>query len=225
MRLKGISPSMVVAIIALIAATAGTAFAAGASIVNIADPSTPANIAKVDSTGALKTSATGTVTSRPSTPATPFDFVTTVPNYYGNGNVYVVVQKPTTATVALSRIALTNSVANANDRETYLYYETVPSGGSCAAFGAGHREFAKENVRAGDTLIDTFPTPIVFKPATAGQQWCLMAGSGPTAAPSPGSDTGDMSVGLSGFVVSGNLTPGPGAAAAPGSRQPARLGG
>jgi hypothetical protein len=201
MKFKGVSPSMVVAVVALIAATAGTALAATGQLINIADGSNAGNVAKVDTTGALK--VTGSVVSR----AQFADFTThaSVSNFYRNGHNYLAILGPTSAALEVNRLVWTNSLLNANDWEVYLDYETT-STGSCSRFSSGEREIAHVNVRAHDSLTDTFPTPLLLKPKVGASQWCLMVGAGPTAATASTSDDNNLTLNISGYIQSGTFT-------------------
>jgi hypothetical protein len=219
MKFKGVSPSMVVAVVALIAATAGTALAATGQLINIADGSNAGNLAKVDTTGALR--VTGSVVSKAAGVA---DFTThaNVSNFYRNGHNYLTILGPTSATLSINRLVWTNSLLNANDWETYLDYETT-STGTCSHFSSGEREIDHVNVRAHDSVTDTFPTALLLKPTGGASKWCLMAGAGPTAATGSTSDDNNLALDISGLVQNGTFTSNAPVAAQ--TSNPARLGG
>jgi hypothetical protein len=220
MKLKGVSPSMAVAVVALIAAMAAPALAATGQLINIADGSKSGNLAKVDHSGALR--VTGDVVSRDAPPLADFTSHANVSNFYRNGHVYVTILGPTSAALAINRIVWTNNVLNANDWEVFLDYETT-STGSCSHFSSNEREIDHVNVRVHDSLTDTFPTPLLLQPTGGDSQWCLMAGAGPTAETGSTADDNNLTFDISGYVQTGTFTPtGVGAAKA---RPRDRLGG
>jgi hypothetical protein len=134
----------------------------------------------------------------------------------------VTILGPTSAALEVNRVVWTNSLLNANDWEVYLDYETV-SGGTCSHFSSGEREIDHVNVRAHDSLTDTFPTPLLLKPTGGASQWCLVAGGGPTAATTSTSDDNNLTVNISGYIQSGTFTSN--AARATKAGHSARLGG
>jgi hypothetical protein len=221
MRRMSVSPAMGVALLALVlATTTGTALAATGTLVNITDGTNAANVAKVDANGALKTATTSTVPVRDGPPAKPFSTAGAVSNFYKNGSTYQVITGATSATVAVTQLLFTNGITNANDWEIYVYYETVPAGGTCKAFSAGHKLVALVNVQQRDTLVDPLPSPVVLKPSASAPQWCLMSGGGPTHASASTGDGGVVTVGVNGYVVSGTFAPA--TASAPASKGPQR---
>ena len=146
---------------------------------------------------------TGTVVSRP--PIADFTTHANVSNFYRNGHNYLTILGPTSAALEVNRLVWTNSLLNANDWEVYLDYETT-STGSCSHFSSNEREIDHVNVRAHDSLTDTFPTPLLLKPKVGASQWCLMVGAGPTAATASTSDDNNLTLNISGYVQSGTFT-------------------
>ncbi len=215
-----------IALLALAVATTGTAAAATGQLVNISDPTTAANVAQVSSTGALKTTISGTVSARPTPPATTFDTLGSITNFYKNGSQYSAITPATSATVAITRLLYTNAITNTNDWEVFVYYETIPSGGTCHAFSAGHKIIFHVNVKARDSLVDALPSPVVLKPTAGTPQWCLVAGGGPTQATGSTTDGGLFDIGVTGYVVSGTFAPATARATDQSKQaQPDRLGG
>jgi len=215
-----------IALLALAVATTGTAAAATGQLVNISDPTTAANVARVDAAGALKTTTSGTVSARPTPPASTFDTFGSITNFYKNGSQYLVITPATSATVAITRLLYTNGITNTNDWEVFVYYETIPSGGTCKAFSAGHKFIAHVNVKAHDSLVDALPSPVVLKPKTGSPQWCLVAGGGPTQASASTTDGALFDISVTGFVVSGAFAPATARATDQSKQpQPDRLGG
>jgi hypothetical protein len=213
---------MGVALLALfLATTTGTALAATGTLTNIVDGTNPANVAKVDSTGALRTLTAGTVAVREGPPAKPFSAHGTVSNFYKNGSNYQVITGATSATVAVTQLLFTNGISNANDWELYVYYETIPAGGTCKAFSTGHKLVALVNVKQRATLVDPLPSPVVLKPSASAPQWCLVAGGGPTHATASTTDNSNVAVRVTGYVVSGTFAPAT-ASATPTGKTPQR---
>jgi hypothetical protein len=198
MRIRSRRPSagLVVAFIALLVALGGTALAATGQLVNIADGTNSAYLAKVDSAGAVKTAGTNV----PS-PGTPFRTSSSVSNFYANGNIRPTLFT-TTATLAITRITYANPIGNADPWEAAIWYVPIPSGGTCTYSNPGVKRLELVAVPAKSTLVEPLPTPIVLKPAAAGQSWCMVAvADQPTTAGNPE----PMEITFVGYVTSGTF--------------------
>jgi hypothetical protein len=192
------SAALVVAFAALMVALGGTAYAA-TTIVNIADPTTPAYKAKVDATGALRTTATVSGVVGATIPRTPV--------WSGVG---LTLDHPATiigankATVAITRAELSNFWDQTGPVSAIL----VQEGGNattCDSSGAGQKSVAAYDVKVGETFGESFGTPLVLKPLTAGSVWCLVAYlsiEGSTA-----SSYYEPQFSWSGYVAAGTLPP------------------
>jgi hypothetical protein len=193
--------------LALFVAMGGTAMAATGTVVNIADGTTATNLAKVDATGALRTSTAGTTVVR-ATPSPSFDAYKNVPNFNGSATRTTMFQSA--GTLALTRINYSPPAGGTGVWEVYVRYAPIPAGGTCDAFNSGSRQIARATVPASSSYSDTFPSPLVLKPAASGQQWCLVASAGVSGS------SGSVGVDVSGIVVSGA------APVTPSRRQPDR---
>jgi hypothetical protein len=191
--------------VALVAATSGTAVAVTASKVSVADAKYPGRVAKVDTSGALKVTTLDTVNTRPLPPAQTFNVGGLVSNFYKNGSTYQVVLPATTASLAVTRMLYTNAITNANAWELFMYYETVPTGGTCQSFSAGHRVIEHVNLPPRESVSSVLPTPVVLEPTPGTDGWCIVAGGGPTQNTASSNDGGATEVRVSGYVVAGDL--------------------
>src|SRR3954449_2470234 len=138
-----------------------------------------------------------------------------------NGGSYVGTGKslmfgPTTATIALDRLALMNTSSNWNYSNTSFYVVVTVVQGATAtdcynAFSSGN----KVNVQTdpGTNIEQLFPTPLVFKAQSSTAKYCVMINVNSVSGTAPSSYYLVWAQ-LSGYVVSGTYS-GPGTAAAP----------
>lgn len=208
-------------VVAICAAVIGFPVSVGAAtgqLVNITDPVTSSYSARVDSAGALRTSVyAGNLNATIVVPKVPFVTNPTISNYYNNGGVYRALTPPTTATVAFTHIALGNSGRNPKPWEVYLRQVPGATTSECLANTFYGRLIGRRDVGSGQTLAEDYSTPLVLKPLTSGQSWCLIGGGGPLDGST--GDANPIYLTLSGFTAAGTFNPGPAnpaaAAAAP----------
>lgn len=184
-RLRAPSAATVIAFIALFVALSGTAVAVAPTVVNIADKTTPANVAKVSATGAL------TITGQTSmlAPAKPFAFAA---QSFQNEALTTQIEA-TTATIAVTGIRVANGTSSPTVLSLYQYAST----GGCDA-SLGGRFLGNFAVPAGQTVQQSFTTPIVLKPLAGHPDWCLA---------STASGTGGLafSTAYNGYVIAGTF--------------------
>src|SRR4051812_34390418 len=84
-----------------------------------------------DGSGPL--SVDGTVSSLPSTSKSPFLSQGSVSNYYSNGSTYVAISNPTSATLVVNHLTVSNSIYNANAWEVYFYQAPGTTTAQCVA--------------------------------------------------------------------------------------------
>jgi len=168
-----------------------------------------------DGSGSL--SVDGTVNTLPSTSKNPFLSQGSVSNYYSNGSVYVAISNPTSATLVVNHLTLSNSIYNANPWEVYFYQAAGTTTAQCVSntFASASRRLGVRNVAAGSTLIEDFTTPLVLKPVSGSTSWCLVGGGGPRTSDTQSANAYPLAVQYGGFVVSGSFTPSTPATAAP----------
>ncbi|MFL5846286.1 MAG: hypothetical protein ACJ762_16490 [Solirubrobacteraceae bacterium] len=141
-----------------------------------------------------------------SSPPTTFNTLGSITNYYKNGSKYLPITPETSATLAVDRIVITNAITNTSDWEVYVYYETIPPGGTCQPFSSGHRLITHLNIKSHGTETDTFATPVVYKPTPGAPMWCIVGGGGPTQNTASTTDSGFTDIQVSGYVVSGSYS-------------------
>jgi hypothetical protein len=187
----------------------GSAFATAGQIVNVADR-TASYTARVDATGALKTAGT----AAPTLPRQPFHMA----GFVFNNQSGSWLTTPTTATLALTDLSVENPPSNTVSTLLWLHQIASSSQDSCAT-STPQRLVLNQSVRPGDTANVGLSTPIVLKPFSSGQPYCLRAYA---VAPSGGASGGGIGVALTGYVPTGTLTltgaqglPSPGGAAVP----------
>jgi hypothetical protein len=184
------SPALVVACLALLLGAGGVAYGtvkATGNAVNIVDGTNAAYLAKVSSSGELVTSGN----ARPLAPTKPFNFAAISFTDGGFTGQFA----PTTATLALTGIRVANSTGNATNITIYQYMGT---GSGCFSATGTSRFLGQWMVPAGQTLVEPLTTPLVLKPATAGQPWCL-------ATYASGSGGYGFYITYNGYVVSGTF--------------------
>jgi hypothetical protein len=195
------SPALVIGGLALVVALGGTSYAVTATVVNIADPSHPSHRVHVNAAGALNTYGTAAVHGAvaPQAPQTPL-----WAQFYLSAGVANMAIGPTKAVIALNRIVVDNYFGQTNGDTAQVHvYE---SGGSTTACdgSTGSRQLGVYDVRAGSTVTDTMPTPIVLRPFAKGHVWCLSVTASIQGAPS---SYFLPELEWSGFLVAGTAPP------------------
>jgi hypothetical protein len=208
MRLSVRRPSIPLAVMALAAAIAFLGYNLGsspvasaantASPVNIADPTTPTNLAHVSSAGALSTSVSGLVSSVPGTPATPL-------NLDATGVVtgaFTELVEPTAAHIDLTSLTVAaDAFENGGVTRVFVLIEQAPTGtapGDCTADATSLSEIQQFDLQPGTTVTLSPSSPIVMAPPS-GKDECVVFG----LEADTGTDTGQVHVSATGFVVSG----------------------
>lgn len=193
-RLRPPSLSTAISLLALSIVVTGTAWAATGQIVNIADGTSAGNIARVGGDGSLKTAVTsGNVGV--AVPKTQFQHSF----FVGEGANTVI--GPTKATLALSRVLVSNHGAGSLRHDVRVQLEQRASNGT--ACDGINRTLAGYDTKPNSTVIDPLPTPMQLKPYGGASHWCLQASviivddSGGYYLPT---------VGLHGHVVSGTYS-------------------
>jgi hypothetical protein len=196
-RLRPRVPSLPTAIslLALSIVLGGTAYAATGQLVNIADGTAAGNVAHVSSSGSLYTTGTASV----SAPAKPFNLNALS---FTDG-VFTGQFAPTTATLALTGLRISNATPNP---VTYNLYRYTATGGGCSSSGSSSF-LGTWQVPAGQTVEEQVITPILIKPPAPGQAWCL----GTLVSYLGGSTGHGLYANFNGYVYSGTFA----AAAAP----------
>jgi hypothetical protein len=185
----------------LLSPLVGSALANVGQVVNISDHSASAYFAKVTSAGELKTNGVVSGKVAPALPPQPFSVV----RGFNSGDL-VALFGPTSATVALTDVSFSNTFTN-QARRLSLYEESaVAPNTGCVA--SDSRSVGVYNAPSGETVVQDFTTPIVLKPLTSGDAWCLVASMVRPVGDSD--DTNFLTVG--GYVLSGTFTPPPGKA-------------
>jgi hypothetical protein len=179
-----------------------TSTAGSASHVNIADPTHPSRLAHVSSAGALSTSVSGSVSAVPGTPATPLNLDATGVT----GGPFTELVEPTTAEIDLTSLTVAADVAENEGGHLRVFFliADVPAGtqpGDCSADATSISEIQQFDVDAGATVTLTPGSPIVITPPR-GQADCLDFG----IEADTGTDTGQVHVSATGFVVSGTYS-------------------
>jgi hypothetical protein len=179
-----------------------------ASPVNIADPTHPDNLAAVSSAGALSTSQV------PGTPKTPLNLSTS--GVVGSVSELVV---PTTAAIDLTSLTVAVEEFENGGGHVRVFFSIfgAPKGtppGDCLADATSGGTVQQFEVPSGTTTILAPSSPIVVAPAS-GQDVCVTYG----AEADTGTDTGQVLVSATGFVVSGTYA-GPRAAGLRSARLP-----
>jgi hypothetical protein len=200
MRISRPSTGAILGGLALFVALGGSALAATGQIVNLADPTTAANVAKVDSTGALKTTGAATVNGYvgQTIPKTPF-----FGHSYLSASASNTLIGANKATVALTRMDLENYFDQTNGAvvDIRLYEQ----GGDTTTCNGSSRAVGTYEVPAGQTVSVAMESPIVLKPLTTGDVWCLLGSVGIQGGP------GSYflpEASFSGYVAAGTLPPG-----------------
>jgi hypothetical protein len=208
MRFSVRRPGMPLALIALAAAIGFLGYNLGsspvasaastASPVNIADPTTPTNLAHVSSAGALSTSVSGLVNNVPGTPATPLNLdVTGVV-----GGEFTELVEPTAAHIDLTSLTVAaDAFENSGVTRIFFVIEQAPTGtapGDCTADATGISEIQQFDLQPGATVTLSPSSPIVMSPPS-GEDQCVAFG----IEADTGTDTGQVHVSATGFVVSG----------------------
>ncbi|HEX8101790.1 MAG TPA: hypothetical protein VF533_04195 [Solirubrobacteraceae bacterium] len=160
------STGTVLGSIALFVALGGTALAATGQLVNIADGTNSARIAHVDVNGALKTSGLTTIAA----PARVFSVESAA--YDDDTQSYTPLFSASTATIAINRIVVAPTAAATVPRDLQIYYFSVAPGKPCSENGLYDYRYVVAYRINTETVVDTFPTPLVFKPQS-GRPWCL----------------------------------------------------
>ena len=171
-RGRGNAVALALSALAVVIATTGTATAVTAQVVHIGDGSVSSRMAHVDATGHLLVGATlaGTPTVRTGVQPQPLNIA------YFVGTGVNVLTNPTTATLAVSRLAFENTGANAGYSNTNFFYQLVQltpmtKGDSCAQ-GAIGSAISMDRGAVGSNVQDNYDTPLVFKPI-GGKPYCL----------------------------------------------------
>lgn len=200
-RLRFHRPSLgtVLGGLALFVAGTGTATAAG-SLITIQDGSTAAT-AKVDNSGRLSVLAPPAV--RPSSDWRTQQFVS---NYYSSGSTGTVLAGPTTASLALAGLTLSNSPANPDAMVLAIGQAEASTVTGCSHFTGTYRDIYREAVPSGGSVVHEPTVPLTLKPLHPGVAWCLTAiAYNLTGATSSNSNA--MYVHADGWVLSGAFTP------------------
>jgi hypothetical protein len=190
-RGHGTAVAIVLSAIAVVAAGTGTAVAVS-SVVNIADPTTPANVAKVDASGRLSVGS-------------PLATIDAAGYLYGYQNAqYTQITSATKATLAITRVQLSNPSVNAGatEEQLSLYQVPVDAGGSCVNTTSGLL-LARYNLVPGDDVVDNLTAPITVR-ALNGAAYCLVFyNSYLNGAVTPGFY---VAYGVSAYVTAGRYT-------------------
>ncbi len=195
MKIRGHGNGIAIALAALavVLAGTGTAMAVSATVVHIEDGYTAGRFAHVDSSGHLSTNgATSTINIE--TIAQP--------------NSTYQLTDPTTATLAVTRLALFNPQANtafANNTYVFQLIKTnVGAAGHCYDSDSSvAATYSSTEVSPGDTVENVFPAPLYVK-ASPGKKYCLSL-----AGYQYGTTTTSYYVGrleLSAYVVTGSYS-------------------
>src|SRR4051812_40653573 len=176
------------------------------SNVAVQDPVSGVKASVSSSHKVLVDAGSSNIYSLPSTAKNPFTTEYHVGNYGSAG--FQAVSPPTTATIAITHLALTNDGYNQNAWAVYLYQVPGTTQSSCVSnmFGASYRRLASRSVPAGQTLAEDFTTPITVAPLSAGQSYCLVSGAEPHGS-SIGTNSSSVLVDYSGYVASGSFAP------------------
>lgn len=138
--------------LAVVMAATGTAVAVTATQVNIADPVTPSRIARVDSSGRL-----GTINA-----LSPYTYGGIFSNLNGENNF---ITAPTTASLALTSLTLTNPKVNqsatAAELRVYLYKANSSSTSSCTP--TTYQSLGAWNLAPGNSIVSDLPSPLLTK--------------------------------------------------------------
>ena len=171
-RGRGNTVALTLSALAVVIATTGTATAVTAQVVHIGDGSVASRMAHVDATGHLLVASTlaGTPAVRTGVQPQPLNI-----GYYVGTGINVLTD-PTTATLAVSRVAFENTGANGGYANTNFYYQLVQltpvtKGTSCAQ-GAIGSTVSMDRGAVGSNVQDNYDTPLVFKPI-GGKAYCL----------------------------------------------------
>lgn len=160
-RGHGTAVAVVLSVLALAVAGGGTAVAVSSSV-NISDPKTPTRVAKVDIGGHL--SVAGNVST-----------IDAAGYLYGYTDMAVTfVTSPTTASLAISRISLSNPTANgtASEQQLELGKYPVTTAGACDNTNPPTTMLGRYNLAPGDDIVDVLSAPITVAP-TGSAKYCL----------------------------------------------------
>jgi hypothetical protein len=145
------------------------------------------------------------VQTLPSTQKNPFRSEVSLSKFNTVG--FEAVSNPTTATVALTHLAITSRVGNTEPWEIFLYEAEGATATDCVNSLSSTGLWANIAARAvgpGQTSSDDFTTPIILKPLHAGKSWCIVYGANPKTTTGVNSS---LVMDYSGFVVTGTFTP------------------
>lgn len=203
-RVKGNAIAIALAALAVVIAATGTAVAVTATSVQIVDGTTPSQIAKVDANGKLSV----TTAAAPTSTINSAFFVTLGLS---------VLTSPTTATLAVSRLAMMNNANNASYPNTNflmaLVRVTPPASdpSNCYSGSAAvSTQYSIDRLAVGANVQDLYPAPLKVS-SVGGQKYCLaIKVYGETS--SPGTYYLPF-VQLTGYVLSGSYPAGAGAPA------------
>jgi hypothetical protein len=173
----------------------GDAFATAGQIVNVSDP-TAAFTAKVTSNGELKTNGVVSGKVAPALPPQPFNVTRGV--LAGSNGARVL--GPTTATVALTDVRFSNYFGNDARRLGINEYSAPAPNTNCTDDRT--RGLGTYDLGPAQTVVASFETPIVLKPLSSGDAWCLTID-----VVSPGGANTPDGLSLGGYVVAGTFTP------------------
>src|SRR4051812_2176426 len=208
-RLTGIAAGLIIGVVAIPGAVCAVDTFSNAAV---QDPVTGVKASVNKSRGVLVGDAPGPLTVDGKVSPAPPGQVLNTGVYIGPGKS--VMFGPTTATLAINRLALMNTSANWGYSNTSFYVTVSVVQGATAsdcynAFGSG----LKINVQAdpGTNIEQQFATPLVFKPQSSTANYCVAINMSPVSGTSPSSYYLVWAQ-LTGYVVSGTYT-GPGAAA------------
>lgn len=196
--------ALILALIAVVIASSGTAVAVTSSV-QIADPLHPTQKAKVDTSGRLQTAD----------PLSGFNLA----YYLAAGSPPNFMTAPTKATLAVTRLDITNTSLNSSypnsDFLVFLTKHTVGADGTCST-GSQSTTVSRTRAPIASDVQLLFPSPLVFR-STDSKAYCIAIQlSGETG--TPGSYYLPFGQ-LTGYVAGGSYTP-PAVAKAPTAKAP-----
>jgi hypothetical protein len=123
---------------------------------------------------------------------------------FTTGATFKKVFGPTTATVALTDLKITNYFGNSGARDLLFEQASAPAPNTACDGSLRGRALGSYDVQPGSSFNANFVTPLVLSPLLAGDAWCLVV-----AVTKPSSDTHGFSVvvGVGGYVPSGTFVP------------------
>jgi hypothetical protein len=188
-RLRPPSLPVAISLLALSIAVTGTAVAAAPQLFAIAD-STGTFVAKVNSSGQLLTSGAVSGNVGMAVPSKPFNF----PAASFQDGFATAQFAPTTATVALTGLRVSNQVSSPTTMSLYQYDETT----TACSQTATRKFLGNITVPAKDTVEEQLNTPMILKPLVTGHSWCIITFA-------DGNGGSNFWTNYNGFVASGTF--------------------